>query len=166
MDSTPADTLSTFYDGWDAYQNRLIETIAPLTADQLALRPAPGLRTLEQMTRHILAARARWMHWMLGEGGEEIAALTAWDTWDPADTNTRTTDELVAGLHTTWSLIRSALIRWTPAEMAENVTGTWGDQTDTFSRQWVIWHLLEHDLRHGGEVALTLGIHGLTALDL
>lgn len=166
MNSTPADALNTFYDGWEVYQNQLIAAIAPLTADQLALRPAPGFRTLEQMARHILAARARWMLWVMGEGGAEIAELTAWDTSDPADTNARTPDELVAGLHTTWSLIRLALARWTPAEMAENVTDTWEGQTITYSRQWIIWHLLEHDLSHGGEILLTLGIHGLAAPDL
>jgi len=30
----------------------------------------------------------------------------------------------------------------------------------------VIWHLIEHDLHHGGEIALTLGLHGLAAPDL
>jgi len=30
-----------------------------------------------------------------------------------------------------------------------------------FSRAWVIYHLVEHDLHHGGEVSLTLGMHGL-----
>ena len=40
MNSSPADTLSTFYDGWEAYQNRLIAAITPLTPDQLALRRA------------------------------------------------------------------------------------------------------------------------------
>jgi uncharacterized damage-inducible protein DinB len=38
--------------------------------------------------------------------------------------------------------------------------------TQTFTRQWVVWHLVEHDLHHGGEVSLILGSHGLTGLDL
>jgi uncharacterized damage-inducible protein DinB len=34
------------------------------------------------------------------------------------------------------------------------------------SRAWVIWHLIEHDLHHGGEISLTLGMHGLHAIDI
>jgi hypothetical protein len=33
-------------------------------------------------------------------------------------------------------------------------------------RKWVIWHLLEHDLHHGGELSFVLGMHGLAAPDL
>jgi hypothetical protein len=30
----------------------------------------------------------------------------------------------------------------------------------------VIYHVLEHDLNHGGEVALVLGMNGLRTLEL
>ena len=29
------------------------------------------------------------------------------------------------------------------------------------SRAWILNHVMEHDLHHGGELALTLGMHGL-----
>ena len=34
------------------------------------------------------------------------------------------------------------------------------------SRSWVIYHVMEHDLHHGGEVSLILGMNGLRTLDL
>ncbi|HEY6285010.1 MAG TPA: hypothetical protein VIX20_05065 [Ktedonobacteraceae bacterium] len=34
------------------------------------------------------------------------------------------------------------------------------------SRQWVIWHVIEHDLHHGGELSFSLGAHNLAAPDL
>jgi uncharacterized damage-inducible protein DinB len=27
----------------------------------------------------------------------------------------------------------------------------------------VVWHVMEHDLHHGGELSLTLGMHGMAA---
>jgi uncharacterized damage-inducible protein DinB len=30
----------------------------------------------------------------------------------------------------------------------------------------VVWHLIEHDLHHGGELSLTLGMHGVAAPDI
>ncbi|HEX4716084.1 MAG TPA: DinB family protein [Ktedonobacteraceae bacterium] len=32
------------------------------------------------------------------------------------------------------------------------------------TRQWIIWHVIEHDLHHGGEISLILGTHGLTGI--
>ena len=34
------------------------------------------------------------------------------------------------------------------------------------SRQWVNWHVIEHDLHHGGELSFSLGAHHLAAPDL
>ncbi len=39
----------------------------------------------------------------------------------------------------------------------------WDGQQVDLSRAWVVWHVMEHDLHHGGELSLTLGMHGLSA---
>jgi len=155
-------TLTTFYKGWQAYQDKLIQAIAPLTPDRLALQVAPHLRSLGVIAAHIISARAYWFHDMIGEGGADIAALVDIDDEVPFR---RTAAELVAGLQTTGQLMQDALARWTPAELAaESVPGRRrSGQTVMLSRQWIVWHLLEHDLHHGGELSLTLGMHGLEA---
>jgi uncharacterized damage-inducible protein DinB len=75
---------------------------------------------------------------------------------------TRSAAELVNGLETTWQLMQESLERWTPAEWDQILGGT-PDEPETFTRSWIIWHLIEHDLHHGGEAAITLGMHGLEA---
>ncbi len=65
-------------------------------------------------------------------------------------------------------MIQDALAHWTPADLEQPFQRP-GDQSGTpehRSRQWIIWHLLEHDLHHGGELSLLLGMHGVPALDL
>jgi uncharacterized damage-inducible protein DinB len=42
----------------------------------------------------------------------------------------------------------------------------WDGEVHEVSRSWVIYHVLEHDLHHGGEISLNLGMHGLPALNL
>ncbi|GER91949.1 hypothetical protein KDW_61110 [Dictyobacter vulcani] len=37
---------------------------------------------------------------------------------------------------------------------------------ERMTRQWVIWHLIEHDLHHGGELSFVLGAHNISAIDL
>jgi len=50
--------------------------------------------------------------------------------------------------------------------MEEVFSGIRNGEAYALSRQWVIWHLIEHDLYHGGELSLTLGMHNIPALDL
>ena len=49
----------------------------------------------------------------------------------------------------------------------DGMTQTFPDEEDgkpiEVSRAWVVWHVLEHDLHHGGEISLTLGMHGIDA---
>jgi uncharacterized damage-inducible protein DinB len=156
--------LAPFYKGWDSYQHHLVHALAPLSSEQLALRAAPHLRTIGIIATHIVGARARWLHSVLREGDENLATL---GMWDRPGQPTRSAAELVSGLETTWQVIRSALQRWTLADLEEILHDTdENGEEETFTRQWVIWHLIEHDLHHGGEISFALGMYDLPAIDL
>jgi len=165
MDPPPSEqtALTAFYDGWQQHQTSLTTALAPLTPAQLALRAAADLRSIDTLVRHIIGARARWLHNALGEGGDDLAAYGAWDR---PEAPARPAAELVGGLQATWAVLRACLDRWTAADLAHSFTLTRGNQTGTLSRQWIIWHLIEHDLHHGGELSYVLGMHGIAALDL
>ena len=155
-------TLSVFYQGWHDYQKLLIKALTPLSSEQLTLRAAPHLRSIGGIVLHIIGARARWFHDLMEVGDKDFAGLARWDR---GGAPTRDAAELVYGLETTWGVMQQALANWTPEDMQYSYTGEPGDpgEPETFTRQWVIWHLIEHDLHHGGEVSLILGIHGLEA---
>lgn len=156
-------TLADFALEWEKYQGLLIQALAPLSPEQLELRAAPNLRSIGEIATHIVGARARWLHRFLGEGGDELVALS---TWDRPNMPVRTAAELVSGLESTWQVLQSALGRWTEADLAEEVERTRGGETERLSRRWVIWHLIEHDIHHGREISFSLGMHGLPAPDL
>ncbi len=155
-------TLNAIYDGWEVYQNKLIKALAPLTPEQLALAASPSLRSIGRIAAHMIGARARWFYQLLGEGGPEIRVLTRIDRRGAPD---RTADELVQGLQTTWQFMTEARKHWTQEQWEQTYPGEKGEP-ELLTRSWVIWHLLEHDLHHGGEISLTLGMHGLKAPNL
>jgi uncharacterized damage-inducible protein DinB len=156
-------TLTVFYKGWHDYHRLLTKAIAPLTSDHLTLSAAPGLRSIGTLVRHIIGGRARWFHVMMGRGEEEFAKRAPWDSPGAPE---REAAELVSGLETSWHVMQEARARWTPADLQQNYQNDPSDEPEIFTRQWVIWHLIEHDLHHGGEISLTLGMYGLAALDL
>jgi uncharacterized damage-inducible protein DinB len=156
-------SLAQLYKGWDVYQGQLVKAISPLTAEQLILRAAPHLRSVGMIAAHIIGARVRWFHRLMGEGSVDIDVL---GSWDRPEAPVRSGAELVEGLEESLQLIQNSLARWTIADLGRVFEGTYGGEEYSLTRQWIIWHVIEHDLHHGGEISITLGAHGLVGLDL
>ena len=114
-------SLLPFYAGWGRYERRLAAAIAPLTAEQLALRATPRHWSIGMYTTHIVANRAWWFHARMGEGSDDLTSLELWalgiceggvDPCHPAA-------ELVAGLEKTWQMIEKTLARLTSNALFE-----------------------------------------------
>ena len=156
-----------FYTEWKRYQDQIKQVIVPLTADQLRLRAAPDLRSIEENVAHIIATRIGWFNTYMAENDPQVDPLRSWDDPDLPQPE-RSAAELVAGMDISWQFMQARLDRWTPADLAHTFPHDdpeWRDRYVT-SRSWVVWHVLEHDLHHGGEISLTLGMHGLQAPQL
>jgi uncharacterized damage-inducible protein DinB len=154
---------TTIYDGWHNYQTLLTKVLLPLTDEQLALRASPQLRTIDEIARHIVAARAYWFYVFMGDGGSEFEVL---EKWDREDAKPRTAEEIINGLERTWQGMQQAIESWSAEEWARTWPNSWDDEPEIFTRQWVIWHLIEHDLHHGGEISITLGANGIPGIDV
>ena len=161
MPEQPFNLLS-FYKGWDAYQSLLIKALAPLSSEELALRAAPHLRSVGENVAHIISGRVgNFM--VLGEVGAKMAPL---EQWDVPGAPLRSATELVSGLESTWQMIQMALVRWTPADLEDVFVDGEDADAPRFTRQSIIWSTIKHDLHHGGEISLTLGVHDVEGLDL
>lgn len=152
--------LKEVYAGWEQFNKRLVTLVAPLTPEQLAIRTAQNQREVVKIIAHIISARAWWFHERLAEGD---AKWEQYYTWDEDDGPTLNAAQLELGLEETWRLISECLARWTTDDLGgEFPTSHDGMRT----RQWVIWHVIEHDLFHGGEVSFALGSSGVPGIDL
>lgn len=154
-------TLTTFYTSWKEYQDRIKTTLAPLTAEQLELRAAPHLRSIGENALHIIGCRAGWFTYFLGE--DCGADVKEYASWDETGAPSRTTAEIVHGLERTWQCMSDCLARWNSDDMRQTFPDDWNGQRVELSRAWVVWHVMEHDLHHGGELSFTLGMHGIPA---
>lgn len=161
--ATGAMSLAKVYAGWEDYHKLLVRAIAPLSREQLALRPAPHLRSVGENAAHIVRARAGWYSTALGVGDEAFAAFGGYDRDGTAE---RSADELVEALEATWMVVARALASWTTENLDDTLRGVRHGQPFELQRGWVVWHVFEHDMHHGGEISLTLGMHGLSGLDL
>jgi len=156
-------TLDVIFESWAGYNARLQNCVAPLTNDQLLLQPAPHLWPVGQIVQHIISARAGWFSGTLQDAD---GAMQDYMPWDEPGSPPRSAAELVRGLDETWTFIRSRLQRWSPADYAMTFPDEVDGETVQVSRSWVIYHVLEHDLHHGSEVSLILGMYGLQPLEI
>jgi len=72
--------------------------------------------------------------------------------------------ELVSAFESTWTMIARALDRWTivdlgrvfppPLSLSEADREAFGEER---TLHWIVWHVHEHELHHGGELSLALG---------
>jgi len=155
--------IPAIYQGWHEYQDNLIKAITPLNPDQLGLRVAPELLSVGEIAAHIASSRAIWFH-IMGEGDEEFKTIGRWKVRGEISKNR---EEIIKGLNTTWDGMHEIIASWT----TEDWKKTWPDEDDEstpdiLTREWIIWHLMEHDLHHGGEISIILGAHGQQGLQL
>jgi uncharacterized damage-inducible protein DinB len=165
--ATPA--LQTFVDGWEEYQALVVDALRPLSAEQLALKPAAHQWALWQIAGHVAGSRMYWLCIFLQEEPEPalLQMFEHGDGWEDDESHPRSSAELADALERTWALLAGCLERWTPGDLRVDFQRTWRDGTiETRNREWVIWHLIEHDLHHGGEISSILGSNGLAAPDL
>ena len=172
------EALDTLYDGWANHQRRAIDMLAGLTPDQLALRPSSDSWSVWQLAGHLAGSRSYWFQDNLGEGDPSlrdrfrvasttVPGLPLEDAgWEDDETHPRSAAELVGALEDTWALVEGCLRRWTSEDLAVSFSRQRSSGTQTFTRSWVVWHLLEHDIHHTGEMSIILGSHGVPGLDL
>lgn len=176
---TPPPGLVDVYDGWARHQAAFVELFGRLTQAQLELRPATEPRhwAIWQLASNIAGGRAYWFHSVLGEGEPAVRdmfrvsqttvpELSLSDAgWEDDENRPRTSSELVDAFERTWALVQECLGRWTAADLEEMLVAKAGAHP-TAKRGWVIWHLIEHELQHGTEIAVILRQHGLPTLEL
>jgi uncharacterized damage-inducible protein DinB len=166
--------LQPFYEGWARHQALVIDALLPLTPEQLALRTAPHQWAVWQLSAHVAGSRACWFNEVLGEGDPATRDLFRVDSttvtgmsledagWEDDEDHPRSAEELVVGLRRSWAIVDDCLGRWTAEDLAASVVRP----SRSHHRGWVVWHVMEHDIHHGGEVSQILGSNGLPGVGL
>ena len=162
-------SIRAFYDHWPQYNRRLTEVVAPLTDEQLAVRPDAERWPVWATVAHTAGVRVYWLCGVFGEPGAEGTPFEdplSGEGWEDDPDHPRSASELVEALDTTWAIIDGVLDRWTPEMLAEPFERWYGEERQVHSRASVLQRLLTHDAYHCGELSQTLGIHGLPQIDL
>jgi len=167
-------TVGDIFNGWSGYQTSLLHAIEPLTAGQLVWQPAPGVRSLGGVIRHLSLGRINWLARISAPGIEEVCAqVPRWFTDSdgarhvvedavPSDDN----QILTRWLKLSWSPLQRILEEWTIESLFQTYLHIFRGTRYEVSNQWTLWRILSHDMHHGGQIAMMLACQNIPAFEL
>jgi uncharacterized damage-inducible protein DinB len=156
--------LASVYAGWEDTNTSLVKAIAPLNPEQLAWRPAASLRSVGETVAHISSGRLGWFQRMDAPGSHQLAAQAA--ALGSEESIAAQASDLVRWLEATWQMVIATLQQWSVADLAFTYPIDYFGQTYAVSRQWILWRILAHDIHHGGQLAVMLGMLGVPIPEL
>jgi uncharacterized damage-inducible protein DinB len=170
-----SESLQNIFEGWDGYHQSLVNAVNPLSPEQLNWRPAEKFFTVGELVRHISLGRLTWLLRMGAPESVEVAnQISDWQRDSDGNRNiveesiaiTDQPIELVRWLDITWQIIENLFSEWRIADLWRTYQHTWNGKVYCVSRQWTIWRVMNHDIHHGGELSLMLGLQGIEAFEL
>jgi uncharacterized damage-inducible protein DinB len=168
-DDVGAGTIRRFYPDWEQYNQRVVDVVRDMTAEQLALRPDPERWPIWATVGHTAGARVYWLCTVFGEPGADKTPFTDAASgigWEDDLDRPRDAAELVGAMASTWQIVARVLDTWTPESLAESVVRDSAGRKSVHTRGSILNRLITHDAYHAGELSQTLGIHNLPQIDL
>ena len=147
--------LSELFAHWNQVHADTLAVLDKFTEDELSYVAYPGGMTVGRITLHIADAKDGWFHCIFT--GERL-------DWPENYTleNYPSKAAIAALLTEVHSKIFDRLEELTEADLDTQVDSPWG----TFSLYFILWHILEHEIHHRGELSLILGLLGREGLEM
>jgi uncharacterized damage-inducible protein DinB len=142
---------------WAEVRSGLVQALDQLHPGQLDFVPRAGLWSLRQTACHIAGAEEGWFRYIVTH------ELNGWEAadFDPADyPDVPALKRLLEAVHArTLAFLETV----DEADVDRQIELPWGP---TAPLRWIIWHVLEHEIHHRGEIFLMLGLMGMEAPDV
>jgi len=162
--------VGSFLAQMDDQTRRLTADTRGTTPAELAWQPRPGTNTIGMLIAHIAIVEAYWLSIaaqvpfecarVLGIGEDDDGMPIPAEGLPPAGLASRDLsyfDDLLARAR---AYDKSISQRWTEADLERRVQRTGRDgNTWTLNVRWVLYHVLEHQAGHYGQILLLRHLH-------
>ena len=141
---------------WDEVRINLLGALDKLTDDQLDFVPREGLWSLGEVARHVANGEEGWFRYVITRTRDE------WPS-DYLAADYPTVASIKALLTEVHARTETYLDTLSLADLDQQIEAPWGEH---FSLLWIIWHVVEHEIHHRGEIFLMLGLMGIEGPDI
>lgn len=147
--------LSQLFSHWDQVHSDTLETLDKFSESELTYSAYEGGMPVGRIALHIADAEEGWFR---------LVATKERQDW-PSDYTLENYSTKEA-IKTLLSEVHAKTMRYlktlTTEDLETVVEAPWGK----FSIRFIIWHVLEHEIHHRGELSLILGTLGREGLDV
>ncbi len=141
---------------WSLVRKGLISVIAKFQEPDLSYQPFPESWTVGQIMVHIANAEEGWFRYVVTREIEEWPGEIKFEKYP-------TQEKILAILASVHAKTEGYLRSLSEEDLSAGINTPWGE---SIPLQWIIWHVIEHEIHHRGELSLILGILGKEGLDV
>ena len=141
---------------WEEVRQGLFQALDKIHDNQLHFVPRDGLRSLSEVALHIADTENGWFGYVIKREYHKWPHDYTLEKY-PAVTSIRS---LLTEVHVKTEAYLESLQE---ADLERTVETPWGSR---LSMNWIIWHVVEHEIHHRGEIFLMLGLLGIEAPDI
>lgn len=147
---------SQLFSHWKQIRRELLETADKFTDADLTFTPFDGSWTVGEILCHIAAAEEGWFRHVIHREIDKYPEYL-----NPTNYPTlETIKNLLTEVH---ARTEDYLNTLTMEDLDQSILASWGNK---FTLDWIIWHVIEYEIHHRGELSLILGILGRDGLDV
>ncbi len=147
--------LSEMFSHWEQVRNDLLKTINKFTEEELTFVPYDGSWIIGQIMLHIADCEDNWLH------GVVRREFEPWIFYEfEFYPNKALILEQLYKAH-------SRTVKFLETLDENNLDDKYAiPNGEEFTLRWIIWHVLEHEIHHRGELSMALGLLGREGLDV
>ena len=145
-----------FFSHWNQIRAGLLSTIEAFNDDELFVVPYQGSWPIGQIMLHIAGAEDGWLRYVVTRELDEWPDQYNIDNFQDRDSILQILDQVHSR-----SLIYLSKLK--SSDLNQQVKTPWGKE---ITLHWIIWHIIEHEIHHRGELSLILGYLGREGLDV
>jgi uncharacterized damage-inducible protein DinB len=147
--------LRKVFSHWDQIHADTLSVIDKFSDDELHQTAYEGGLQVGHIALHIADAEEGWFRLIATQERQEWPADFTLQNY----TTKEAIKTLLAKVH---AKTMGYLETQTLDDLTRSITSAWGE----FTLSFIIWHVLEHEVHHRGELSLMLGILGREGLDV
>ena len=147
--------LNELFSHWDQIHANTLAILDKFSEEELAHVPYEGGMTVGRIALHIADAEEGWFRLVVTKERSEWPSDYVLDNYPTK----RAIKSLLAEVH---AKTMAYLATFSIDDLNAVVEAPWGK----FSLRFIIWHVIEHEIHHRGELSLILGTLGREGLDV
>jgi uncharacterized damage-inducible protein DinB len=147
--------MSRIVKHWEQVHCDLMATIGMFAESELTYIPFDGSWAVGQIMLHIADCEDNWLHGVVRQ------EYKPWVVYNLADYPSK--EMIITKLNQAHDRTEAFFKNLDETDLDKVYTTPNGE---SFSLGWIIWHVIEHEIHHRGELSLALGLLGREGLDV